>query len=58
MEVNAPELPEIQQEKLPTLGSEAEPYTVKDEAQYNDIPAGSYYRVDNDPTLRIKRGSN
>ena len=58
MEVNDPELPEIQQEQLPKLGSEAEPYTVKDEGQYNDIPSGSYYRVGNDPTLRIKRGSN
>lgn len=58
MEVNAPELPEIQQEKLPTLGSESEPYKVEDEEQYNGIPAGSYYRVGNDPTLRIKRGSN
>ncbi len=58
IEVNAPELPEIQQEKLPTLGSESEPYKVEDEEQYNGIPAGSYYRVGNDPTLRIKRGSN
>jgi len=31
---------------------------VKDEGQYNGIPSGSYYRVGNDPTLRIKRGSN
>lgn len=58
MEVNAPELPEIQQEDLPKLGSEVEPYTIKDEEQYNDIPTGSYYRVGDDPTLRIKRGSN
>lgn len=58
MEVNAPELPEIQQEQLPTLGSEAEPYILEDEEQYNGIPSGSYYRVGNDPTLRIKRGSN
>lgn len=58
MEVNAPELPEIQQEQLPPIGSEAEPYILEDEEQYNGIPSGSYYRVGNDPTLRIKRGSN
>ena len=58
IEVSSPELPEIQQEQLPQIGSEAEPYTIKDEEQYNDIPTGSYYRVGDDPTLRIKRGSN
>jgi len=58
MEVNAPELPEVQQGELPQIGSEAEPYTIQDEGQYNDIPTGSYYRVGDDPTLRIKRGSN
>ena len=58
IEVNAPELPEVQQEQLPQIGSEAEPYTIKDEGQYNEIPTGSYYRVGDDPTLRIKRGSN
>ena len=49
---------EIQQEDLPKLGSEVEPYTIQDEGQYNDIPTGSYYRVGDDPTLRIKRGNN
>jgi len=58
MEVSSPEVAEIQQEQLPKLGSEAEPYTIQDEGQYNEIPSGSYYRVGNDPTLRIKRGSN
>ena len=58
MEVSSPEVAEIQQEQLPKLGSEAEPYTIQDEGQYNEIPTGSYYRVGNDPTLRIKRGNN
>ena len=58
MEVSTPEIAEIQQEQLPQIGSEAEPYTIQDEGQYNEIPTGSYYRVSNDPTLRIKRGNN
>ena len=58
MEASSPEVAEIQQEQLPQLGSEAEPYTIQDEGQYNEIPTGSYYRVGNDPTLRIKRGNN
>ena len=58
MEVSSPEVAEIQQEQLPQIGSEAEPYTIQDEGQYNEIPTGSYYRVGNDPTLRIKRGNN
>jgi len=58
MEVSSPELPEIQQEQLPQIGSEAEPYIVEDEGQYNEIPTGSYYRVGDNPTLRIKRGNN
>ena len=58
MEVSSPEVTEIQQEQLPKLGSEAEPYTIQDEGQYNEIPTGSYYRVGDDPTLRIKRGNN
>ena len=58
MEASSPEVAEIQQEQLPQIGSEAEPYTIQDEGQYNEIPTGSYYRVGNDPTLRIKRGNN
>ena len=58
MEVSSPEVAEIQQEQLPQIGSEAEPYTIQDEGQYNEIPTGSYYRVGDDPTLRIKRGNN
>jgi hypothetical protein len=58
MEVSSPEVPEIKQEDLLKIGSEAEPYIVEDEGQYNEIPTGSYYRVGDDPTLRIKRGNN
>jgi hypothetical protein len=58
MEVSSPEVAEIQQEQLTQIGSEAEPYTIQDEGQYNEIPTGSYYRVGDDPTLRIKRGNN